>query len=205
MKSYLQGYTLIEIMIALAVFALISAITASAMFHAFDTRGRVNEQANQLNALQLGLSMLSHDIEQMIERPIHGDEMHVFPPFIGQSHYVEFSSGGSVNPNGILIKSTLKRVGYLCQNKQLIRRRWDTLDTPHRNLYHDKVLFDHLLVCQFSYLASNHQTLQEWHEYAVQQNQKKETLPQAVQISLTPTHWGNMNLLFAIPEALYAS
>ena len=200
----LLGYTLIEIMVALAVFAILSTITASAMYHAFNTRARVDVQANQLNTLQLALTLLSRDTEQVIERAVHGDEMRVFPPFVGQPGYLEFTRGGLVNPNGIETRSTLKRVAYLCKNKKLIRRSWESLDTPHRDKYQDKIILKKLDTCKFAYLASNHQILPEWREYAMQQNQKKETLPLAIQLTLTIHSWGNMSLLFALPEALYA-
>ncbi len=199
------GYTLLEIMIALAVFALLSTITASAMYYAFDTRTRVNVQANQLNAIQLALTLIARDTEQMVDRAIRGNEIRLFPPFVGRSHYLEFTRGGLVNPNEIEPRSTLQRIAYACIGNQLIRRSWESLDTPNRNHPQDKIILDHLKQCSFSYLATNHQMLPEWREYAVQQNQKKETLPIAIQATLTISDWGNMSLLFAIPGALYAS
>ena len=203
MKTNL-GYTLLEIMIALAVFAILSTITASAMYHAFDTRARVNVQANQLNAIQLALILMERDTEQIFERAVRGDEMHLFPPFVGQSKYVEFTRGGLVNPNGIEARSTLKRIAYLCSGQKLIRRSWESLDSPERNHSQDKMILDHLNECSFAFLSNNHQVLPEWREYAIRQDQKKETLPLAIQFTLSLQGWGNMSLLFTIPEALYA-
>ncbi len=204
MKKYI-GFTLLEVMVALAVFAILSTITASAMYQAFDTRARVNVQANQLNEIQLALTLIARDTEQMIERGTNGDEMRMFPPFVGQGAYLEFTRGGFVNPNGIERRSTLQRIAYKCADNKLVRRSWDALDTTNRNHYLDKTILEHLDKCKFSYLANNRQILPEWREYAVQQNQKKETLPIAIQVTLTVHDLGNMSLLFAVPEALYAS
>jgi general secretion pathway protein J len=200
-----KGYTLLEIMIALAVFAILATITASSMQQAFSTRARVNVQANQLNNLQLALTLITKDTEQLLERAIRGDEMHDFPPFIGQENYLEFTRGGLVNPEGIELRSTLQRVAYLCMNRKLIRRTWEHLDTPTRKQYEDRLLLDNLDDCTFAYLAHNHQIMAEWQAYAIQQNQMRETLPVAIQLNLTLHDWGNMNLLFPIFEALYAS
>ena len=199
------GYTLIEVMVALAVFAILAGITGSAMYHAFDTRKRVNVQANQLNALQVALTLIQRDTQQAVERAIHGDEMRVFPPFVGQSSYVEFTRSGAANPNAEALLSTLKRVAYVCKDNQLLRRTWESLDTPTRKNYQDKVLLENLDQCAFAYLAANHQLLPEWREYAVKQNQKNETLPSAIQFNVTVHAWGNMSMLFILPEALYAS
>lgn len=199
------GYTLLEVMIALAVFAILAAITGSAMYHAFDTRERVSVQANQLNMLQVALTLIQRDTEQAVERGIHGNEMRVFPPFVGQSTYVEFTRGGAVNPHADALQSTLKRVAYVCKDKRLLRRTWESLDSTDRKNYQDKILLDNLDQCVFAYLAINHQILPEWREYAVQQNQKKETLPSAIQFKITIHAWGKMSLLFILPEALYGA
>ena len=169
-----SGYTLLEIMVALAVFAILSTITASAMYQAFDTRARVNAQANQLNAIQLALILIERDTEQVFERAVRGDEMHLFPPFVGQANYVEFTRGGLVNPNGIETRSTLKRIAYLCRGKKLIRRSWENLDVPKRNYSQEKIVLDHLNTCSFAYLSHSHQILPEWREYAVSLDQKKQ-------------------------------
>ena len=73
-----HGFTLIEVMVALAVFAILSAMTSQALYHAFDTRARVNEQANQLNAIQLAMTLIRRDTQQIIERSIYGNDMHIF-------------------------------------------------------------------------------------------------------------------------------
>ena len=200
-----HGYTLIEIMVALAVFAVLATITASAMYQAFDTRARVNVQANQLNAIQLALILIARDTEQMVDRAIRGNDMLLFPPFVGQTRYLEFTRGGLVNPNGIERRGTLQRIAYVCSGKTLVRRSWENLDTPNRKQYQDRILLDNLKDCTFAYLSSSRQVLPEWREYAVQQNQKKETLPLAIQFTLTIQNWGDMSLLFAIPEAIYAA
>ena len=130
-----HGYTLLEIMVALAVFAILATMTATTMLHAFDTRSRVSLQADKLNTIQVALTLIAKDIEQLIERPVIGTEMHLFPPFIGTANYIEFTRSGVVNPNGIASRSTLKRVALICKDKTLIRRVWDSLDSPNRQSY----------------------------------------------------------------------
>lgn len=204
-RSTSKAYTLIEIMIALAVFAVLATITSTAMYHAFNTRARVNVQADKLNALQLALALIARDTSQVVERGVRGNEMHVFPAFVGKESYLEFTRSGFVNPDNTEQRSTLKRVAYSCKGGSLSRRSWETLDSPLRDVSHDKLLLTNLDECSFAYLTRSRQVLAEWHENAVQQNQKKESLPMAIQFTLTVHDWGNMSLLFMIPEALYAN
>jgi general secretion pathway protein J len=199
-----HGYTLIEVMIALFVFAILATITAGAMMQAFNTRAHVDTSFNHLNKLQLAVALLTTDTQTMIERSVRGNEMRVFPPFTGQETYFEFTRDGLLNPEGFEQRSSLKRIAYLCLDGQLIRRSWPYLDTPNRHRVQDKILLSGLKHCHFAYLTHSHQILNEWRAYAVQQNQKKESLPLAIQVNLDLEHAENMSLLFAIPEALYA-
>ncbi|WP_133130585.1 GspJ family T2SS minor pseudopilin variant LspJ [Legionella yabuuchiae] len=200
-----KGYTLIEIMIALAVFAILAVITSTSMYHAFTTRSRVNEQADRLNSLQLTMTIIERDTKQIIDRAIRGNDMLLIPSFIGEPSYTEFTRDGIVNPNSIEKRSTLKRIAYLCQNNELIRRSWRMLDTPNREQFSDKVLLDNVKGCKFAYLTRSRQVLSHWRANAVQQNQIKEPLPVALQIDLELRVWGRMNLLFIVPEALYGA
>ncbi len=201
----IKGFTLIEILIALTVFAIIATITSSTLYYAFNTRTRINEQSVRLSGLQLAISLLQQDISQTVERAIRGNELRLFPVFIGRSHYVEFTRDGVVNPGSVEKRSTLKRVAYVCQKKSLIRRTWNSLDAASRNTYQDKLLIDHLDGCHFGFLNQNLEVFPEWRTDALTQNQKKEVLPKAIQINLKPQDLGSFNLLLIIPGALYAA
>lgn len=199
------GFTLIEILIALAVFAIMATITSSTLYYSFNTRTRVNEQSERLSSLQLAISLIQQDTRQIVERAIRGNDMRLFPIFIGRPDYVEFTRDGNVNPGSIEKRSTLKRIAFVCQNGTLLRRTWDTLDPTNRSIYSNKVLVNHLSDCHFGYLNQNVQLFPEWRADAVNQNQNKEALPKAIQINLSLQNLGEINLLFTIPEALYAT
>ncbi|VEB36271.1 type II secretory pathway protein LspJ [Legionella sainthelensi] len=203
-QKKIRGFTLIEILIALAVFAILATITTSVLYNAFTTRSRVNEQSYRLNEVQLAISLIQQDTSQVVERAIRGNEMRLFSAFIGQTNYLEFTRDGVVNPGSIEKRSTLKRVAYVCQEGTLIRRSWNTLDSLNRNAYEDKPLLSHLTDCHFGYLNQNLQILPEWREQAVSLNQRKEPFPKALQVNLTLQDLGEINLLFTLPGALYA-
>ncbi|KTD19440.1 GspJ family T2SS minor pseudopilin variant LspJ [Legionella israelensis] len=199
----LTGFTLLEVLIALAVFAILATITSTALYDAFNTREKLNKQADRLNQLQLAMSLIENDSKQITERPIRSNEMRLFPVFLGTERYVEFTRDGIANPIGQEKRSTLKRIALICQGNQLLRRSWAVLDPVNHNIYEDKILLDNVNKCQLKYLNQNLQVLSEWREKAVNQNQKKEPLPKAIQLNLNLNDWGEASLLFIIPEALY--
>ncbi|KTD73099.1 GspJ family T2SS minor pseudopilin variant LspJ [Legionella tucsonensis] len=201
----LNGFTLIEILIALAVFAILATITTSVLYNAFTTRSRVNEQSERLSELQLAISLIQQDTRQIVERAIRSNEMQLLPAFIGQTNYVEFTRDGNINPGSIEKRSTLKRVAYVCQQGALIRRTWSSLDIINQKNHEDKLLLSRLTHCHFGYLNQNLQILPEWREQAVTLNQSKEPFPKAIQFNMTLQEQGEINLLFILPGALYAA
>jgi len=198
-----RGFTLLEVLIALTVFVILATVTTSAMYHAFNTRAIVTRQADRLSTIQLAMALIQRDTQQITERSVRGNQLQLIPAFIGQSQYLEFTRGGDVNPDDHL-RGTLIRIAFLCQNGQLVRRSWEAPDTPNRYKYKDKVLLNKLDQCRFAYLSHDLQVISEWRENALRQNQRKESLPTAIQFTLNLKDWGNMSLLFIIPEALYA-
>lgn len=204
MKSF-RGFTLIEILIALTVFAILATITSSSLYYAFNTRAKVITQADRLNNLQLALSMIQQDTLQTVERPITGNDLHIFPAFIGMANYFEFTRDGVLNPNSIEKRSSLKRVALACEGNKLLHRTWLSLDPIDRGSYQDRLLLDNLSECHFTYVNQSLQSLHEWREQALTQNQRREPFPKAIQVNLTLKDWGEMTMLFIIPGGLYAA
>lgn len=198
-----RGFTLIEILIALTVFAILATITSTVLYQSFTARTRVTAQADKLNALQMAISFIEQDIPQIVYRNIRGNDMHEFPGFIGEKNYLEFTRDGSANPEAQEQRSTLKRIAYVCSGNKLLRRTWPVLDPEDRNRYTDKVLLEQIENCHFNYLNQTLQVLHEWRENAVNADQEKEPLPKAVQFNFRVASWGQANLLFIIPGALY--
>jgi general secretion pathway protein J len=203
-EEYKQsGFTLLEILIALSIFALLAVLTSGALQQAFRSKTLLSNQMDQLKELQLAFALLTRDTAQITTRAVLGNEMHVFPSFIGQPSYIEFTRTGQVNLNLKLKQSTLIRIAYTCDRHQLIRRTFAQLDSINRSHIADEVLLKDLSTCRFAFVNAPLQVLPIWRPGAVRQNQQAEPLPKAIQLTLNHKSWGNMVNLFVIPEALY--
>ncbi len=203
MRNRTQGYTLIEVIVALAVFAVVATMTGSVMLQAFETKKRLAAQTEQLNELHVIMTLIRRDIAQITNRSIRGNEGRLYPPFIGESNYTEFTRGGFVNPNTVLQSSTLKRVAFLCGHGELTRRSWAAVDSPTRRDTNDQVLLEHLTHCSFAYISQSQEHLSSWRPYAISQDQKNAFIPTAIELSITIKNYGSATLLFPIPEGLY--
>ncbi|MDF1758770.1 MAG: type II secretion system minor pseudopilin GspJ [Legionellaceae bacterium] len=195
-----KGFTLIEIVIAIAVFAIIASITSSILYQSFQIKERSHSQADLINELQLAIALLDRDAKQIVERPVRGNQMHLFPSFIGQEDYLEFTRGGTVNPMASENKSTLTRVAYLCKRNSLIRRIWSNLDSPDRDNYHDTIMLNNLKYCSFAYVGLHQNIVPSWHQYSTRRRGKTITtpLPKAIQLTLNVNKLGKVKLAFII-------
>jgi general secretion pathway protein J len=197
------AYTLIEILIALVIFAIISMVTSTVLYNSFTTRERLGTQAQLLGKLQLTYHSFMKDIEQITNRPTYAKERKLIPSFIGEKEYIEFTRRGVVNPGMIEHRSTLERVAYVCQSHKLLRRSWERLDGVNHNEFMDYPIMSDLTKCAFFFLGKNNQVLQDWRGAALPQSNSIDSLPIAVRMDLTIKNKGEFSILAIIPEGLY--
>jgi general secretion pathway protein J len=160
--------------------------------------------ADRLGELQIAISLIQQDTEQVVDRAVRSNDMQLLPSFTGENKYLELTRDGLLNPGSLEKRSNLQRVALQCANGQLLRITWPTLDSVDKNKHQTRVLLDQVANCHFSYLNKSLQFLNDWQAHAVSQDQRKEPLPKAIQLQLTLEDWGEMNMIFPIPGADYA-
>lgn len=197
------GFTLIEVLVALAVFAILATLTSSSMYYAFNTTERLRNVSKRVVSMQLAISMVERDTQQVAFRAVRGNDMRLFSAFIGQPQYIEFSRGGFTNPKAQEKRSTLQRVALICRENKLIRKRWASLDTNDRNNFTEKVLLKNLKKCQFQFLNHNLQILTDWQESPLTDTQQSEPFPKAIQLTIQEDTLGEGIFLFPLPGGLY--
>lgn len=126
MKS--KGFTLLELMIAMAIFAFI-AVGAYYMLNTFITaKERTDVHSVRLAQLQRAMLIISRDFEQVVPRPIRDEVDEISPAMIGMPNgAVEFTRNGWTNPTGAA-RSDLQRVRYEFEQGKLWRSSWPVLD-----------------------------------------------------------------------------
>ncbi len=124
------GFTLLELLVALTIFAVLAVMAYGGLETVLDTRSQVEAKAARLANLQMVYSRMEQDIEQTVGRSIrdsYGDPRPALIGGTGQQPTLELTRGGWTNPTGEL-RSTLQRVAYGLEKDQLVRLSWMVLD-----------------------------------------------------------------------------
>ena len=123
-----QGFTLMEMLVALTVFAIIGLLCAQLMGSTLGNREIVGERADRLAEVQRAMLMLKRDVTQITRRPVRdmlGDARGWV--LIGSDGLIEFSRLGWRNPLGQR-RAEVQRVAYVVEDGDLYRAWWSVLD-----------------------------------------------------------------------------
>ena len=131
------GFTLIEVLIAMAIFAAISAMTFQGLQTSMMVQQSAEEKSAELNDIQLVMTLLLDDFLNITRRPIlpalGEDRLPAFAEdsneYTSDNSYfceVSFSRAG-LEPGG-LIRAGIHRVAYCQQEDKLYRLSWSVLD-----------------------------------------------------------------------------
>lgn len=122
------GFTLLEIVVALAVFAVISVLATRILGGIVSLADVGGARSDALADLQRAMAVLERDVGQMVRRPVRdqlGDPGAAVA--IGDGRLIEFTRQGWQNPLGEP-RTTLQRVAYEHRDGTLTRLFWPVLD-----------------------------------------------------------------------------
>lgn len=125
-----SGFTLLELLIALAIFALLAAMSYSGLNSVMKARQITNQHADRLNQLQMAFLWLGRDIEQAVNRSIRDEYGEPQPAMQGVEtgrYQLELTRNGWRNPAN-RERSNLQRVAYGLRDGVLVRSYWNVLD-----------------------------------------------------------------------------
>src|SRR5690625_3935509 len=87
MRAKHSGFTLLEVIIAIAIFAAMYVFAQYAFTQALDNRALLMEHAAQQESRQRLLLQLSQDIEQLIARPVRDGFGDLEPALMGDDRH----------------------------------------------------------------------------------------------------------------------
>ena len=145
-KTGEEGFTLIEVLISLFIFALISVGTMTALTQSLRGKTRLNDAVTDINKINSARSILSADLSTITLRPMR-DELGGFMPYSlttdGEA-LLTFTRRGRENPGGLESRGDLERVEYHFINTEFIRRSFSHENPSSDPTYFDRVLLDDL-------------------------------------------------------------
>jgi len=197
------GFTLLELLVALAIFAVIAVMAYSGLDTVLTARQQTDQHATQLARLQMAFIWLGRDIEQHINRPIrdqYGDRQATLQGTISQ---MELTRAGWRNP-AQQQRSSLQRVAYHLEEKTLWRSYWRVLDRAQDAVPIRMGLLKEVNEIQLRYLDEHLRWHEQWPPLNFsngapnEQANSNQTL-KAIEVTLTVEKWGRLTRLFRIP------
>ena len=130
------GFTLVEALVSIFVFAIISAGCVAMLTQSADAQRRVAEAHSAMRELDVARALLAADAAQLVSRPTRTAQQTIQPPFLGGTPDIALAFvRASAEPNEATGGATyLQYVEYKFVDGALVRRSRPyldaTLDTP---------------------------------------------------------------------------
>lgn len=201
-----RGFTLLEILIALAIFALLAVMAYGGLSSVLRTREITESRADALNQLVMVYRVMQRDIEQLVPRRIRDEFGDVQEPLMGGStigRVIELTRGGWRNPIGQR-RSTLQRVAYRIDDEgTLMREYWVALDRAQDAKPLEQALLEGVTSIEFRFLNADNEWQTEWPPPVFGQGRPEDqvVLPMATEVNVDLEEWGKIRWLFRMPAS----
>ncbi|WP_339671098.1 type II secretion system minor pseudopilin GspJ [Dasania marina] len=206
MKAYVsqqkqqRGFTLIEVVLAMAITAFVAALGYSAISTAISTAEQHELKAQELSDVQLALTVLERDIRNAVARPIIDEYSHEQAALSGgdlAEFPLQLTRRGWTNPSEIR-RGELQRVRYEFSDNTLWREHWLVLDRVDEDSSKQRVkVIADVESFELRFLKPNATASNdiggEW-----QANWDETQLPAALEIKLQVNRFGLVRRVFEI-------
>jgi general secretion pathway protein J len=183
------GFTLLEVLVALAIFAIMSLINYRGVNMVIDTRTAVVNETAYWRELTLAFERMESDLSQIAPRPWIDASGKIQPPLRSVSS-VDASQGLE------FIRFDADRAPlhgiYQCQQKRLVLKLFPKPDVAANDQAVSHELLKNLSRCEIDFLDEKNQWRPQWNEAA--------SRPRAIRIRLAvEQHLGEYERVFLIP------
>lgn len=195
-----SGFTLLELLVALAIFALLAAMGYGGLSNVLKARQITSQHAERLTQLQMTFLWLGRDIEQAADRSIrdeYGDSKAAMLGVEAGRYQLELTRNGWRNPAG-RARSSLQRVAYGVREGELIRVYWNVLDRAQDSQPLESVLLDGVEKLELRFMNDKNQWQDSWPSSQLG-GQTSATPPRAVEVTLETEAEGRITRLFRVP------
>jgi general secretion pathway protein J len=194
-----HGFTLLELLIAMTIFAIMATFIYAGLNIILDTEHQTSQYSQRMAKLQLGLNLMQRDIEQIVDRPVrdkYGDQQPALKSGGISGILLELTRGGFSNPMQ-LPRSNLQRVRYIFEENTLYRLTWPTLDRPSESEPYKQKLIEEISSLELTFFDKTLSEKREWPpRTSGSQDEDPDALPVSIELKMELKDWGTIRRLF---------
>jgi len=197
-----RGFTLLELLVALAIFSMISVMAYGGLQTVITTKNTTQETSARIAEVQMLVMRISNDLRQAIARKVrneHGDSIPAMQSEPSNNGTLEWSRAGYRNPAS-LKRSNIQRIAYKIEENKLIRLSWPVLDRAQDTEAFDSEVLSNITSIEWRFLNNQNVWVSQWPE----KNNKgiNYALPQAVEVSLELEDYGKIRRLIIMASEI---
>lgn len=209
------GFTLIEVLIAMAITAIVGVIAYSAIAQVTSGAEGLRANADRSYEVNRALMIMSRDLRHFVARPIRDEYGESEPAMAGGElarFKLSFTRAGWHNPQGYP-RSNLQRVNYRVEDEALWRDSYVVLDRAGNTEPRSTLLLDNVEYMDLSFIGavealqidSEGESIDKsnWPENWVPSNDAaadRLAPPIALEVRLQLTDWGEVKRLYDLPN-----
>ncbi len=195
------AFTLIEVLVALAIFAILTVMAYQVLGASLSDADLLGQRMDRLRAVQQSMNMLGRDLTQAAPRPVRDPFDNSIRPALsvqpGTEFALEVTRAGWPNPAG-MARSTMQRVAYRIEDGSLLRLHWTVLDPTIGTDPIATVLLEDVESIAFRFFVGNGQWTEQWPPQGVGGSDAARIRPRLVELTLTLADEGELKRFFEV-------
>lgn len=200
----MRGFTLLELLIAIAIFALLGLGTYRMLDSVLQTDKVTRAHELQLRELVRAMAAFERDVLQVQARPVRDPFGDVRAALLGddlETPSLELTRSGWRNPLG-QPRADLQRVRWQLSGEQWQRQYWTVLDQAQDSQPQVQKALEGVTALQLRYLDEQGNWQTNWPPQESNQAEALTALPQAVELVLQHRRYGEIRRLLRLPEGV---
>lgn len=203
--DHINAFTLIEIIIALVIFAILGILMAIMMHNTIDANQKANEANENMQQIEIAQTLLRRDFSQVVDRSVTDVDGGTLNALTLNENSISFTRGGFLNPFNLSNRSDLQRVEYSYKNHHLYRYAWPVLDRVLDTTKPIKIdLLKNVKNFKMQVYDESNQLQKDWpvtvNTTLHSTNQPTSDLPRAIKITITLDKQGTFDDIITLPS-----
>lgn len=203
-SRFTRGFTLLELLVALFVAAVMFAIGYAGVAEAARNRTAVLEAQRDFGALQRTVRILARDLAEIEARPVRDE--------LGRGQVAAVLAGGAAGNLLVLtrggrssgsthLRGSLQRIEYVIENDALVRRSYPVLDRVQDTRPVRRELLGGVRALRLRFLDARGEWLENWPAGASGESPAvlERRRPRAVEFTLDTARFGAIRRVIEVP------